>query len=262
MPWAAMEARLKWNESLGERNGHASCHSRSVPSAFQALRAARSSNVPCSRQPAATVAAIVRRMPPIQLDLSTAARLGDPWMERCGDVARAYHLLSHWEAPDESQAEVRRRMLEFVERHPTDAHLRALAEGHLTASALVVDAKLERALLTHHRKLGRWLQLGGHCDGDANLAAVALRESVEESGIPDLVVLPAPIDLDIHPIPARPDEPEHLHYDARFLVVAPPGAVEVASEESHELRWVAPGELGALATDDSVRRLFRRVFGA
>jgi 8-oxo-dGTP pyrophosphatase MutT (NUDIX family) len=200
-------------------------------------------------------------MQAIPMDLSTAARLGDPWMERSGDVAKAYHLLSHWEAPDAGQAEVRRRMLEFVERHPTDAHLRTLAEGHLTASALVVDARFERALLTHHRKLGRWLQLGGHCDGDANLAAVALRESVEESGIAGLVVLPAPIDLDIHPIPSRPGEPEHLHYDARFLVVAPPDAVAVASEESHELRWVAPRELASLSTDDSVRRLFRRVFG-
>ena len=205
--------------------------------------------------------AIVRRMPPIPFDLSTAARLGDPWMERSGDVARAYHLLAHYDAPDEDQAEARRRMLEFVERHPTDAHLRTLAEGHLTASALVVDAGGERALLTLHRKLGRWLQLGGHCDGDANLAAVALRESVEESGIADLVVLPAPIDLDIHAIPSRPGEPEHLHYDARFLGVAPEAAVAVASEESHELRWVAPRELAGLSTDDSVRRLFRRVFG-
>jgi 8-oxo-dGTP pyrophosphatase MutT (NUDIX family) len=197
----------------------------------------------------------------LALDLSTASRTGDPWMERSGDVARAYHVLAHYDPPDAEQAEVRRRMLAFVERHPTDACLRTLLEGHLTASALVVDARHERALLTHHRKLGRWLQLGGHCDGDANLAAVALRECVEESGIEGLVVLPAPIDLDIHPIPVRPGEPEHLHYDTRFLVVAPPDSIAVASDESHELRWVAPREVDELAVDESVRRLFRRVFG-
>ncbi|MBM3990535.1 MAG: NUDIX hydrolase [Planctomycetes bacterium] len=159
-------------------------------------------------------------------------------------------------------------MLELIERHPQDAHRRTLLEGHLTASALVVDARGERALLTHHRKLGRWLQLGGHCDGDANLAHVALREATEESGIPDLAVLPWPLDLDIHAIPARPGgaqragEPEHLHYDTRFLVVAPPGALEVTSDESLELRWVAPDELEQLSTDASVRRLFQLVFGS
>jgi 8-oxo-dGTP pyrophosphatase MutT (NUDIX family) len=135
-----------------------------------------------------------------------------------------------------------------------------LLEGHLTASALVVDAAGERALLTHHKKLGRWLQLGGHCDGDANLAAVALRECEEESGIAGLRVLPEPIDLDIHPIPARPGEPVHLHYDTRFVVVAPPGAREVVGDESHALRWFETRELASIATDESVRRLFELVF--
>jgi hypothetical protein len=195
-------------------------------------------------------------------DLSTAARAGDPWLDPSPDVARALAIIAHYDARDAGQLETRRRMLDFVAAHPGDAHLRTLLEGHLTASALVVDASFERALLTHHRKLGRWLQLGGHCDGDANLAGVALREAIDESGIAELAVLPAPIDLDIHPIPGRPGEPEHLHYDTRFLVVAPPGAVERASHESHALRWLAPREIDSIATDDSVRRLFRIVFGA
>jgi 8-oxo-dGTP pyrophosphatase MutT (NUDIX family) len=195
------------------------------------------------------------------LDLSTAAKLGDPWLEPTDDLARAYHLLDHYEPGDAAQAEFQRRMLDLIERHPNDAHRRALLEGHLTASALIVDADCERVLLTHHKKLGKWLQLGGHCDGDANLAHVALRECFEESGIDGLTIVPAPIDLDIHVIPARKGEPEHLHYDTRFLVVAPPGARAVVSDESHELRWVTPGELAALATDDSVRRLVRIVFG-
>lgn len=198
---------------------------------------------------------------PLQLDLSSMARIGDPWLAPDAELARAYHLLDHFEPLDEAQEHFQRRMLELIERHPRDAHRRTLLEGHLTASALVIDSRGERALLTHHKKLGRWLQLGGHCDGDANLAHVALRECVEESGIPDLAVLPAPIDLDIHTIPARASEPEHLHYDTRFVVVAPPGALEVLSDESHALRWIAPDELHALTTDDSVRRLFRLVFG-
>jgi 8-oxo-dGTP pyrophosphatase MutT (NUDIX family) len=125
-----------------------------------------------------------------------------------------------------------------------------------------VDGACERALLTLHGKLGRWLQLGGHCDGDANLAGAALREAQEESGIRELAIDPRPIDLDIHGIPARGPEPQHLHLDVRFLVRAPPGAQARASPESKELRWVTPAELLALPTDGSVRRLFRIVFGA
>jgi 8-oxo-dGTP pyrophosphatase MutT (NUDIX family) len=116
--------------------------------------------------------------------------------------------------------------------------------------------------LTHHRKLGRWLQLGGHCDGDANLARAALREAIEESGIEDLRVDPTPIDVDVHAIPERGAEPRHLHLDTRFLVVAPAGALESAGAESLALRWFDPAELEDVPTDDSVRRLFRRVFRA
>ena len=97
-------------------------------------------------------------------------------------------------------------------------------------------------------------------DGDANLAGVALRECIGESGIDGLTVLPAPLDLDIHPIPARPAEPEHLHYDTRFLVVAPPGVVERVRDESHALAWLAPAEFAPIETDESVRRLFRIIF--
>lgn len=162
----------------------------------------------------------------------------------------------------EAQRATRERMLRFVDDHPYDAHLRTLRVGHLTASAIVVDARRERVLLTHHKKLGRWLQLGGHCDGDANLAGVALRECVEESGIETLAIDPAPIDLDVHAIPARKDEPEHLHLDTRFVVHAPEGAREVASEESIALRWFTREELATIETDDSVRRLVERVLGA
>ena len=112
-------------------------------------------------------------------------------------------------------------------------------------------------LLTHHGKLRRWLQLGGHCDGDADLARVALREATKESGIEGLAIDPVPIDVDIHTIPAHKGEPEHLHLDTRFLVRAPAGAVARASDESIGLRWFRAEELDSVETDESVRRLVR-----
>ena len=177
------------------------------------------------------------------------------------DLALARATIERYVARDEAQAAARARILAFVDAHPRDAHLRTTLEGHLTASALVVDARGERALLTFHAKLGRWLQLGGHCDGDANLARAALREAEEESGIVGLAIDPEPIDLDVHSIPARKGEPEHFHHDVRFVVRAPEGARARASAESLDLRWFAPAEIATLDTDDSVRRLFALVFG-
>lgn len=183
-----------------------------------------------------------------------------PFPER-SDLAYARRILSEYAPRDAHQARERERMLAFLDEHPGDAHRRTCLPGHLTASCLLVDPRGERALLTFHRKLRRWLQLGGHCDGDANLPGVALREAQEESGIGGLEIDPRPIDLDVHPIPARPGEPEHLHLDTRFVVRATGDAREVLSDESIELRWFAPGELDTVETDDSVRRLFELVWG-
>ncbi len=172
------------------------------------------------------------------------------------DSSYAHSLLEQWKAPNAEQEATRQRMLSFITEHPTNAHDRVCIPGHLTASGLLFDWNLERALLTHHKKLGRWLQLGGHCDGDANLVACALREAQEESGIEDITIDPLPIDLDIHTIPARKEDPEHLHLDTRFVLRAAEGAVEVISHESIELRWFTRQELDSIETDDSVRRLF------
>jgi len=196
------------------------------------------------------------------------ARLGAAELAATGarglDFARS--VVAGYAPPDAAQAAERARILAFCDAH-ADALLRSCVPGHLTASALVVDAGRERALLTHHRKLDRWLQLGGHVDGDGHLARSALREACEESGIADLVVELAPVDLDVHTIPARRTrdgalEPEHLHLDVRFVVHAPAGALEIVSDESHALAWVAPADLARHAADESMRRLFRRFFGA
>lgn len=173
------------------------------------------------------------------------------------DLSHARGLLEAYAPANEEQEKFLRDMLAWIDRYPQDAHRRSRLEGHLTASALVLDHDRKRALLTFHKKLNCWLQLGGHCDGDASLVRVALREAIEESGIPDLVIDPRPIDLDIHPIPARPGEPMHLHLDTRFLVYAPKGAQIAMSEESLDLRWFLLAHRGAEVTDESVRRLFR-----
>lgn len=134
--------------------------------------------------------------------------------------------------------------------------------GHFTGSAWLVSADGRRVLLTHHRKLARWLQLGGHADGDGDLARVALKEAEEESGLGGLVVEPAIFDLDRHAIPARGAEPGHWHYDVRFVVRATDSEAFVVGEESLDLAWVDIASIGADAgMDVSLRRMAARWLG-
>ena len=159
-------------------------------------------------------------------------------------------------APGSAAHEVnRRRILEFLDHHPDALH-RSDHEGHLTGSAIVVDPDTRRVLLLLHAKVRRWLQPGGHADGDANLARVALREAEEETGIADLRVLVPAVDLDVHLFhDARGQDPDHLHLDVRHLVVAPPGARVVTNHESDGARWVSEDELAELDVDAGTHRM-------
>ncbi|MEU2282809.1 NUDIX hydrolase [Streptomyces sp. NPDC013178] len=151
----------------------------------------------------------------------------------------------------EGQEELRQTYLEHLEAHP-DGMWKACEAGHLTASALVIDPDHGRVLLTLHKKLRMWLQMGGHCEPqDTSLEAAALREATEESGIAGLTLLPGgPVRLDRHPIPA----PCHWHLDVQYAAVAPSGALQAISDESLDLRWFPYAEVPDVA-DESVVRL-------
>lgn len=160
---------------------------------------------------------------------------------------------------DEEEARDLLAICAFVARH-ADPFDRRIREGHLTASAVVVAAEGDRILLLHHRKLDRWLQPGGHGDpGEAAGETVALREAREETGLEDLRLhpkAPRPLDVDVHDIAARGEEPAHEHLDLRYLVMAPPAAfVSRSLEETNDLRWFSWDELDGLDLDPGLRRL-------
>lgn len=149
--------------------------------------------------------------------------------------------------------------LNFIEQHD-DCFERSLKVGHITGSAWIVNKTRDKALLTHHKKLNRWLQLGGHADGDSDIVRVSCREAEEESGLKSLRLVSNDIfDLDIHTIPARKEDPEHLHYDVRFLFEADENEELVISEESKDLKWVSYNELKTITDkNDSILRMMQK----
>jgi 8-oxo-dGTP pyrophosphatase MutT (NUDIX family) len=166
---------------------------------------------------------------------------------------------------------LRESLHRYADHHEGDTHVAACLafldeaerpfereqrDGHFTGSAWLVNADGEKVLLTHHRKLNRWLQLGGHADGDSDLAAVALREAEEESGLNGLSVDRDIFDVDRHWIPERKQEPGHWHYDVRYVVRAGANEAFVVSDESLELAWVPIRSLAEeVDTDESLRRM-------
>ena len=182
---------------------------------------------------------------------------GDPELAPSPDPARSRRRLEEAVWVGAGRDVERDRILALLDEHAGALADRVTAPGHLTGSALVVDAAHERVLLLLHTKLGRWLQPGGHADGDHELAGVALKEATEETGIGGLRVLVPAVDVDVHRVDHRDALGEHLHLDLRFVVLAPPGAVEDPNHESLDHRWVTWDELPDAVDEEGIVRLAR-----
>lgn len=161
---------------------------------------------------------------------------------------------------------------DFVNTH-SNCFDRSHTPGHVTGSALVLNQDMTKVLLTHHKKLGMWLQLGGHADGHHLAHEVAMTEATEESGLDGLQFLkyesdvfgafaalkPLPFDLDCHLIPATSRDPEHYHFDVRFLIITPSNErAPVISEESHDVKWFTFEQARSMTTELSMHRQFSK----
>jgi 8-oxo-dGTP pyrophosphatase MutT (NUDIX family) len=177
-------------------------------------------------------------------------------------------MLEQYRAAFPREGDVVDRIAALVAGH-SDCFERSCRPGHITGAAWIVSADRRRCLLTHHRKLDRWLQLGGHADGQWQVAEVALREAREESGLTAFDFVPIdgmliPFDIDVHQIPARYNsagqeiEDAHEHHDVRFLLIAQAGQETRCSDESHEIAWFSPDEVLRLTAEESMLRMLRK----
>jgi 8-oxo-dGTP pyrophosphatase MutT (NUDIX family) len=169
-------------------------------------------------------------------------------------------LLAH-EPADAEEATHRAALRALVAGEPRCFERSCYAPGHVTGSAFVVCGTTSRVLLHHHRRLDRWLQLGGHDDGERDAARTALREAREESGLPDLAFLtPRILDVHVHDIPAARGEPAHLHHDVRYaLVTRRPSAIAKDDAESLDLAWLTLEEAAERMDEEGSRRALRKL---
>jgi 8-oxo-dGTP pyrophosphatase MutT (NUDIX family) len=177
-------------------------------------------------------------------------------------------MLARYRAVFPHESPVVDRIAALIHAH-ADCFERSCRPGHITCAAWIVSADRRQYLLTHHRKLDRWLQLGGHADGHWCVEEVALREAREESGLSEFDIVPIhgvlmPFDVDVHEIPARFDDDGHLvedaheHHDVRFLLVARPGGSVQVSDESHDVAWLTPEEVRRKTDEHSVLRMLQK----
>lgn len=164
-------------------------------------------------------------------------------------------LLSGYNTTDRKEKQMVEETIAFVNAHE-DCFLRELLIGHVTGSAWIINPERTHALMMHHKKIDRWFQPGGHCDGDTDVQAVAKKEAFEETGVRVMPVDNAIFDVDVHVIPERKGVPEHKHYDIRFLFTAPMLAEELAAnEESNAVRWIPLNEVSRYNGSDSIMRM-------
>jgi 8-oxo-dGTP pyrophosphatase MutT (NUDIX family) len=167
-------------------------------------------------------------------------------------------LLRAHRTNDQLENSMLQNTIHFIEQHP-DCFERSLLTGHVTGSAWIVNKEGTHVLMMHHKKLDKWFQPGGHCDGDSNVMAVAAKEAFEETGIEVRSLSPAVFDVDHHVIPARKNIPEHIHYDIRFLFEADKTADELsANEEANAVRWTPLEEVEQYNNTPSIMRLVKK----
>ena len=167
-------------------------------------------------------------------------------------------MLSKYSPKAPEEIAFKKDILAFIEKYE-DCFKRSLEVGHITASAWILNNDKSKALLMHHAKLDKWFQLGGHCDGNPDVLAVALKEAQEESGIQKIVPISREIfDIDIHLIPANSREKEHYHYDIRFLLQVTSSEDIIQNRESKELRWINKNSKELPTNNPSVIRMFNK----
>ena len=163
--------------------------------------------------------------------------------------------LRSYQAQWSNESATAQRFIDFISSNPA-CFERTLNVGHVTGSAWLVNKAGSHVLLTHHKKLDKWLQLGGHADGDPDTLGVAMREAQEESGLEEINPVDRQIfDIDIHLIPARGEEPAHYHYDIRYAFQYLGNEGYVISDESHDLDWVEIENLDQLTREASMLRM-------
>ncbi|MGI9324344.1 MAG: NUDIX hydrolase [Pseudomonadales bacterium] len=166
--------------------------------------------------------------------------------------------LAQYQQRHPNETSVAQRILEVVHADPR-CFERDCWLGHITGSAWILNQAGTHALLTHHKKLNRWLQLGGHSDGEPDTLQVAQREALEESGLKLKLCSSSVFDIDVHEIPARGGDPAHDHLDLRFLLQASDSDEFTVSEESNDLAWVDMDRIGDYTNEESVLRMVRKL---
>jgi 8-oxo-dGTP pyrophosphatase MutT (NUDIX family) len=168
-------------------------------------------------------------------------------------------LLEKHSPIDENELKMRNETIEFVKTNE-DCFKRELLIGHVTGSAWIVNDARTHVLMTHHRKLNRWFQPGGHCDGEPDVLKVALKEANEETGLKNLNVVDGQVyDVDIHQIPERKGIPAHYHYDIRFLIEGDMNEQLIITEESNDLAWVSLEKIAEHNDSESIMRMVRKI---
>ncbi|RYY17436.1 MAG: NUDIX domain-containing protein, partial [Chitinophagaceae bacterium] len=167
-------------------------------------------------------------------------------------------LLKSYHTADPDENDMLAQTINFVQNN-RDCFQRTLLTGHVTGSAWILNNEVTHTLLIHHRKLDKWFQPGGHCDGNHDVMRVAAKEAIEETGLAVIPVNENIFDIDIHEIPGRPGIPAHLHYDIRYVFKAPMTNEElVLNEEVKALRWIALGDVHRFNASRSIVRMVEK----